>query len=364
MALDLWQGSETSAWFDLSPGAYNVHSNSMNAIPEVISRIYRKIQPDFDKIESSAALIRELVRKVLACCGYCVATRLARRSADDVRKALHGFVRANLVREALLCCRARVAPFNARHILHSLKWSTGLDQEIRNGIPPEEIILAGFSQGATIALHAALSMEEQIGGVVALSMWHLPSITGSDVSASSARESKLPVLFCHGAKDRVITADFAKHMCGEMAGSLQVNYLEFDDLGHSICADELSAVRKFLLDHVPGQAKYDSLNALPPTYRSCFTTCSAASLCLIALPCLCAIGGVGADEHVALSRSNVPWCRGVCIHLTRTVLPQAARWWCRKIQRQSVGGRLRGQCSALQRPVPGKLHPLCGGFRV
>lgn len=144
----------------------------------------------------------------------------------------------------------------------------GSNQEIRNGIPPEEIILAGFSQGATIALHAALSMEEQIGGVVALSMWHLPSITGSDVSAASPRESKLPVLFCHGAKDRVITADFAKHMCSEMAGSLQVNYLEFDDLAHSICADELSAVRKFLLDNVPGQAKYDSLNALPPTYRS------------------------------------------------------------------------------------------------
>lgn len=65
VALDLLQGKETSAWFDLSPGAYNVHSNSMNAVPEVISRIYSKIQPDFEKIETSAALVRELVRKVL-----------------------------------------------------------------------------------------------------------------------------------------------------------------------------------------------------------------------------------------------------------------------------------------------------------
>lgn len=110
-------------------------------------------------------------------------------------------------------------------------------------------------------------MEEQIGGVVALSMWHLPSITGSDVLPISSRESKLPVLFCHGSKDRVITSDFAKHMCNEMASSLEVNYVEFDDLAHSICADELSAVRKFLMDQIPGQAKYDSLNALPPTYR-------------------------------------------------------------------------------------------------
>lgn len=84
--LDLWQGSETSAWFDLSPGAYNVHSNSMNAMPEVIARIYRKIQPDFDKIESSAALVRELVRKVLS---FLVAA-LTYCCFRDARQCAHG----------------------------------------------------------------------------------------------------------------------------------------------------------------------------------------------------------------------------------------------------------------------------------
>jgi len=200
--LDLWDGRETSAWFDLSPGAYQVHSNSMNAVPSVISRIYSKIQPDCEKIETSAALVQELVRK-----------------------------------------------------------------EIKNGISPDKIILAGFSQGATIALHAALSMEEQIAGVVALSMWHLPSITGSEAAEASKREEKLPVLFCHGAKDNVITAEFAEHMCGEMSCALDVNFKQFDDLAHGICADELSAVRQFLAGRIPGQTKYDSVNQLPPTYR-------------------------------------------------------------------------------------------------
>lgn len=113
-------------------------------------------------------------------------------------------------------------------------------------------------------------MEEKIGGVVALSMWHLPSITGAEAAELSRRDGKLPVLFCHGANDRVITADFAEHMCSEMASALDVNYLQFDDLAHGICADELSAVRKFLLSQIPGQAKYDSLNALPATYRFAF----------------------------------------------------------------------------------------------
>ena len=65
MRLDLWDGQEQSAWFDLSTGTYQVHSNSLNAVPEVISRIYSKIQPDLDRIETSAALVQELVRKVI-----------------------------------------------------------------------------------------------------------------------------------------------------------------------------------------------------------------------------------------------------------------------------------------------------------
>lgn len=233
--LDLWEGKEISSWFDLSPGAYQVHSNSMNAVPEIISRIYSKIQPDCAKIETSAALVQELVRKVELFILHTL--HLLNRSETNQPFSL-----------SVKCC-----------------WIT---QEIKNGISPDRIILAGFSQGATIALHAALSMEEQIGGVVALSMWHLPSITGLEAAHAGKRDAKLPVLFCHGAKDKVITADFAQHMCSEMASALDITYTQFDDLAHSISGDELSAVRDFLAAKVPGQTKYDSLNRLPPTYRS------------------------------------------------------------------------------------------------
>ena len=74
-------------------------------------------------------------------------------------------------------------------------------QEIKSGISQDRIILAGFSQGATIALHAALTMDENIAGVVALSMWHLPSITGAEAVKGAKRSCKLPVLFCHGTQD-------------------------------------------------------------------------------------------------------------------------------------------------------------------
>ena len=136
-------------------------------------------------------------------------------------------------------------------------------QEIKSGISQDRIILAGFSQGATIALHAALTMDENIAGVVALSMWHLPSITEAEAVQGAKRICKLPVLVCHGTQDKLITSDFAKHMCSEMSSVLDINYAQFDDLAHDISGDELIAMRQFLMDSIPGQSKYDSLNQLP-----------------------------------------------------------------------------------------------------
>ena len=159
------------------------------------------------------------------------------------------------------------------HSLTSLMHSYLLftTQEIKNGISPDRIILAGFSQGATIALHAALSMEEQVGGVVGLSMWHLPSITSAEAVRGAEGKGKMPILVCHGMQDHVIKSDFAQHMCAELSAELDVTYQPFDSLAHGICTDELSAVRKFMLDKLPGQTKYDSVSRLPPIYRYCLT---------------------------------------------------------------------------------------------
>ena len=43
--------------------------------------------------------------------------------------------------------------------------------EIAAGTPPERIVLAGFSQGASLALHVAMRTERPIAGAVSLSGW-------------------------------------------------------------------------------------------------------------------------------------------------------------------------------------------------
>ena len=43
--------------------------------------------------------------------------------------------------------------------------------EIDNGVAPDRIVLAGFSQGASLALHVALRLPVAVGGCVVVSGW-------------------------------------------------------------------------------------------------------------------------------------------------------------------------------------------------
>ncbi len=46
-----------------------------------------------------------------------------------------------------------------------------VEDEIKNGIPSDRIIIGGFSQGGATALYTAASSPLKFGGVLALSTW-------------------------------------------------------------------------------------------------------------------------------------------------------------------------------------------------
>ena len=56
--------------------------------------------------------------------------------------------------------------------LESAEYLVGLIQnEQRNGMPSDRIVLAGFSQGGAVALHTGLRYEKRLGGIMALSTY-------------------------------------------------------------------------------------------------------------------------------------------------------------------------------------------------
>ncbi len=119
-------------------------------------------------------------------------------------------------------------------------------QEQQRGIAAERIILAGFSQGGAIALHAALRQPQRLAGVLALSTY-LP-LKPLLAAEKHAANRDLPIFMAHGTFDSVISLE----VC-EMSVKLlqQQGYPVFwheYPMAHSVCAKELADIRDFVCD--------------------------------------------------------------------------------------------------------------------
>lgn len=77
---------------------------------------------------------------------------------------------------------------------------TFVQRERERGVPSERIILAGFSQGGAVVLHAALTHPERLGGLLVLSSYFA---TADTIQADPAN-ADLPVLVCHGTADPMV----------------------------------------------------------------------------------------------------------------------------------------------------------------
>jgi phospholipase/carboxylesterase len=77
-----------------------------------------------------------------------------------------------------------------------------VEREKGRGVPAERIVLAGFSQGGAMALHAALREPERLAGVVALSTY-LPLAARLPAEAHPANAAT-PVFMAHGRFDDIV----------------------------------------------------------------------------------------------------------------------------------------------------------------
>lgn len=119
-----------------------------------------------------------------------------------------------------------------------------IHMEINKGIPSENIVLAGFSQGGVIALHAGLRFPQKLGGIVALSTY-LPTIPQLETEAAETNKTT-PILMVHGTADPVVEIQAGKMARdGLVALGYPVQWLEFG-MQHEVIYQEIEAIKKFL----------------------------------------------------------------------------------------------------------------------
>jgi phospholipase/carboxylesterase len=119
-----------------------------------------------------------------------------------------------------------------------------IQQEINRGIPSSHILLAGFSQGGVIALHAGLRYPQPLAGIIALSTY-LPTIEQLKTERSAANNAT-QIFMAHGIIDPVVAVESGKTAFDTLK-SLGYN-IEWHDylMEHSLCGEEIEHISAFM----------------------------------------------------------------------------------------------------------------------
>ncbi|MDZ7828313.1 MAG: alpha/beta hydrolase fold domain-containing protein [Halofilum sp. (in: g-proteobacteria)] len=123
---------------------------------------------------------------------------------------------------------------------------TLVTRETERGIAAERIVVAGFSQGGAIALHAGLRHEQPLAGIMGLSTY-LP--LGDRLPAEITEANReTPILMAHGRQDPVIPIDGARRSWRRIADMRPAPAWHEYDMPHAVCPAEIADIRGWLLN--------------------------------------------------------------------------------------------------------------------
>ena len=125
-----------------------------------------------------------------------------------------------------------------------------IEREKERGVAASRIVLAGFSQGGAIAMHAAMRFPHELAGLMVLSAWMpLESTIDAEVVKSSGSQPRdLAVLMAHGSFDPILPIAAGQHARDIMRkAGFTVQWYEYP-MAHAVCAEEISEIRKWFVN--------------------------------------------------------------------------------------------------------------------
>lgn len=116
-----------------------------------------------------------------------------------------------------------------------------INAEISKGIAPERILLAGFSQGAALALMTGLHHPQQIAGVMALSGFLPPFAL-----RQAQNIEPFPCLLVHGTQDTIVPIELGKMSVEALrAAHFPVTWHEYP-MAHQLCVEEIADISAWI----------------------------------------------------------------------------------------------------------------------
>lgn len=119
-----------------------------------------------------------------------------------------------------------------------------IQQEMDQGIPSDHILLAGFSQGGVIALHAGLRHPHKLAGIIGLSTY-LPTLDHLKTERSSSNNAT-PIFMGHGILDTIVSIESGKAVFHALTDlEYQVEWHDYL-MEHSVCMEEIGHISAFM----------------------------------------------------------------------------------------------------------------------
>jgi phospholipase/carboxylesterase len=119
-----------------------------------------------------------------------------------------------------------------------------IKQEAATGVATENIILAGFSQGAAMALTMGLSYPQSLGGILALS-GYMPLAEETLRNMHTANQ-ETPVFIAHGTEDSIVPYALGKAAyVGLKQHGHPVTWRSYA-MSHTVCAEEIGDISGWL----------------------------------------------------------------------------------------------------------------------
>ena len=117
-----------------------------------------------------------------------------------------------------------------------------IQREIERGVNPENIVIAGFSQGGAVAYQTALTYPQRLAGLLTLSTY----LAVEDTSNYTAINKDLPIKIDHGTQDPVVPI-----VLGQRANETLTNQgyqVEFNTypMAHQVCLPQIKAIGQWL----------------------------------------------------------------------------------------------------------------------
>jgi len=119
-----------------------------------------------------------------------------------------------------------------------------IENEITRGIPSQNIILAGFSQGGAMTLYTALRYHKPLAGMLVLSGFLL--LASKLPTEKHSANNTTPILMLHGSEDNMVPIFWARNSYENLKDlGLNITWKDYP-MPHSVCDKEIGDIATWL----------------------------------------------------------------------------------------------------------------------